>query len=362
MIKTMTSRERVVTALNRGIPDRVPINYFSNQDINKRLLEHFGITNNDGNKLLDALGVDYRGGGAAYTGPVLFENNLPGRNVDPTSGIITRWVEHESGGYWDYTDFPLKNADHETMANWPMPSPDDYDYAAFTDYTKSDAVGNYALCVGGAGCADVINSTGMLMSAEEVLIAMASEDEGLMAYLKRKNDVGVEVMERTIEAGQGRVDFLWIGEDLGTQNSPIISLDMYRNIIRPIHQRYIDLAKSFNLPVMIHTCGSSSWAYNDFIEMGISAVDTLQPEAKNMDPKYLKDNFGHALSFHGCISTAGALAYGTVEDVERDVKETLDIMMPGGGYLLAPTHMIQDNSPTENVLKMYEIAKEYGQY
>ena len=113
---------------------------------------------------------------------------------------------------------------------------------------------------------------------------------------------------------------------------------------------------------MVHTCGSSSWAYDDFIEMGVSVVDTLQPEAKNMQPAYLKQRFGGKLAFHGCISTAGPVAYGTVDDVVANVRETLEIMMPGGGYALAPTHQLQDNSPTENVLAMYEAAREYGVY
>ena len=96
--------------------------------------------------------------------------------------------------------------------------------------------------------------------------------------------------------------------------------------------------------------------------MGINAVDTLQPEAANMSPQYLKDHFGGRLSFHGCISTAGALAYGTVEDVIQDVKNTLEIMMPGGGYHFSPTHMIQDNSPVENVIAMYQAGHDYGVY
>jgi len=96
--------------------------------------------------------------------------------------------------------------------------------------------------------------------------------------------------------------------------------------------------------------------------MGVKAVDTLQPEATDMSPRYLKEKFGGRLAFHGCISTAGPLAFGTVEDVINNVKETLEIMMPGGGYCLAPTHAIQDNSPTANVVAMYEAAHKYGKY
>jgi uroporphyrinogen decarboxylase len=113
---------------------------------------------------------------------------------------------------------------------------------------------------------------------------------------------------------------------------------------------------------MIHTCGCSSWAYEDFIEMGIKVVDTLQPEAKDMSPEYLKKTFGGRLSFHGCISTAGPVATGTVEETISYCRRTLEIMMPGGGYCFAPTHQLQDNSPTENVVAMYETALKHGTY
>jgi uroporphyrinogen decarboxylase len=88
----------------------------------------------------------------------------------------------------------------------------------------------------------------------------------------------------------------------------------------------------------------------------------LQPEAKDMGPRYLKDRYGSKLAFHGCISTAGVVAFGSVDEVVANVRETLDIMAPGGGYALAPTHQLQDNSPTENVLAMYETAHSYGRY
>ena len=133
---------------------------------------------------------------------------------------------------------------------------------------------------------------------------------------------------------------------------------MFRKHIRPRMQRFVDLAKHFSIPVMIHSCGSSSWAFDDFVEMGIGVVDTLQPEAKDMAPAYLKKRYGDRLAFHGMISTAGPVAYGTVEDAIKDCRATLEIMMPGGGYAFAPTHQLQDNSPTENVVAMYETAHE----
>lgn len=81
-----------------------------------------------------------------------------------------------------------------------------------------------------------------------------------------------------------------------------------------------------------------------------------------MGPAYLKQRYGDRLAFHGCISTAGPVAYGTTEEAVADVRQTLEIMMPGGGYALAPTHQLQDNSPTANVVAMYNTARELGRY
>jgi len=183
-----------------------------------------------------------------------------------------------------------------------------------------------------------------------------------LLLIDRKLEIELKVTCRTLEAAKGRSDFMKMGEDLGTQNSPIISVELFRKHIRPRHQKFIDLAKAYDLPVMIHTCGSSSWAYEDYIEMGLQVVDTLQPEAKDMSPAYLKKTFGGRLAFHGCISTAGPVAYGSARDVIDYCRHTLEIMMPGGGYCFAPTHQLQDNSPTENVVAMYKAAHEYGRY
>ena len=170
------------------------------------------------------------------------------------------------------------------------------------------------------------------------------------------------MMERLIEKCKNHLDFVWLGEDLGTQIAPMISLDLYRKHIKPIHKQFAELAASYNLPSIMHTCGSSSWAYEDFIEIGIRGVDTLQPEAANMSPEYLAEKFGGRLNFRGCISTAGPLAYGTAKETEAVCKQALETMMSVGGYHFAPTHAIQDNSPIENVIAMYNAAHKYGRY
>jgi hypothetical protein len=358
MADSMSSKERVLTAFARGVPDRVPINYLSNPGIDGRLKAHYGLAADDREGLFQVLGVDFRAVRAPYVGPRLHED-LPGIKVDPMWGIHTRYIEHQQGGYWEYCDFPLRNADEETVATWPMPSPDDYDYSGVAEACRRYK--EYAVN-GAAGFGDIINGNGFLRGMEQVLIDLVTDDPAGLLLADRRMEIQIEVTRRSLEAAKGGIDFIWLGEDVGTQIGPTISLALFRKHIRSRYQPYIDLAKAYDLPVMIHTCGSSSWAFDDFIEMGIDVVDTLQPEAKDMAPAYLKHTFGDRLAFHGCISTAGPVAYGSVEDVIDDCRNTLEIMMPGGGYCFAPTHQLQDNSPTENVVAMYETAHEYGRY
>jgi uroporphyrinogen decarboxylase len=353
----MTPKERVLTAFARQEPDRVPINYMANPGIDGRLKAHFGLDDDDEEGLRQALGVDFRGVVAPYVGPKLHAD-IPGRQVD-NWGIRRRWIEHETGGYWDYCDFPLRDATEDEVATWPLPSPDDYDYSQVRETCRR--YGEYAVYAA-TGYGDIINGNGMLRTMEQVLVDLITDDPAGLLLADRRVAIQFEVTRRAVEEARGGIDFLWLGEDLGTQISPLISLALFRRHIRPRYQQFVDLAQAYDLPVMMHSCGSSSWAYDDYIEMGITVVDTLQPEAKDMAPAYLKSTFGGKLAFHGCISTAGPVAYGSVQDVIDYCRETLDIMKPGGGYCFAPTHHLQDNSPTENVLAMYETARTLGWY
>jgi uroporphyrinogen decarboxylase len=354
----MTSKERVRLTIARREADRVPVDYDCNPGIDARLKQHFGLKPDDNEGLRRALGVDFRKVGAPYVGPKLHAD-LPGRQVDDW-GIRRQWIEHESGGYWDFCDWPLTNATLDEIERWPMPNPDDFDYTAIAAQCSRHR--DYCVVAGNAGLGDIINSTGMLRTMEQVLVDLATDDDAGLRLIDRKLEIELEICRRALAAAKGEVDLMLIGEDLGTQRGPTISLDLYRKHLRPRHQRFVDLGREFGIPVMIHCCGSSSWAFDDFIEMGISVIDTLQPEAKDMAPAYLKKRYGDRLAFHGMISTAGPVAYGTVDDVVRNCRETLAIMMPGGGYCFSPTHQLQDNSPTENVLAMYETAAKYGRY
>jgi len=354
----MTPKERVLATFARQQPDRVPLNYSANPGIDARLKQHFGLQPTDGEGLLRALEIDFRGVGPSYHGPQRHAS-IPGLTIDEW-GIRRRWIEHATGGYWDYCDWPLANATLEEVEQWPLPSPDDFDYSTIAAQAQNHA--RFAVTLGNAGCGDIINSISMLRTMEQVLVDLATAEPAGLRLIDRKLAVQWEVLRRSLEAGRGAIDVLWLGEDLGTQRGPTISLDLFRRQLRPRLQRFVDLGKHWNIPILMHSCGSSSWAFDDFAAMGIAAVDTLQPEAKDMAPAYLKHRYGDRLAFHGMISTAGVVATGTPAEVAQNCRELLATMMPGGGYAFAPTHALQDNSPTANVVAMYRAAQTHGWY
>jgi uroporphyrinogen decarboxylase len=357
-MKSMTGRNRGQTVFEFGVPDRVPVNFMTNPGLQSRLEKHFHLPPGDEFGLLDALGVDMYNVWPEYQGPPLHEP-IPDRQVDEW-GRRRRWTANESGGYWDFCDFPLAEANTELLDSWPMPDPDHFDYDACRERCERKPDGFWFL--GNPGVGDLMNSTGMLMGVEDVMLRMGEKDEALQRFWRRQIDVHVAILERALDRLGERVNAVWMGEDLGSQIGPLIGLDMYRAQLRPLHQRIVDCAASRNLPVMMHSCGSSSWAFEDFIEMGIRGVDTLQPEAAAMEPAFLKETYGGRLVFHGCISTAGVVASGTAEETSEECRRILELMMPGGGYCFAPTHQLQDNSPTENVLAMYDTARDAGRY
>ena len=353
------SRDRVIAVFSNEIPDRVPLNYMTNPGIDRKLKQYFGLNEADDEGLRRALGIDFRRIDAVYTGPALHDE-IPGRKVDPIYGHITRYVKHGAGGYDEYCDFPLAEGDMDLALNWKFPDPDHFDYDSLI--AQCDEYGEYGLVLGSNGLGVIICRLGFYMGMEQALVSLATDDPAGLTLIDRLLDFQYKHLERMLDKAGNRAQLVWMGEDLGTQIGPMISPEFFDKQILPRHRRFFYLAKDYGLPVMLHTCGASSWTYEKYIDAGLRAVDTLQPEAKDMSPRYLKDHFGGRLVFHGCISTQGSLTSGTPEEVERDVAETLEVMMPGGGYCLAPTHRLQDNMPVENAVRLYEAARKLGRY
>jgi len=168
--------------------------------------------------------------------------------------------------------------------------------------------------------------------------------------------------ERALETVGDLVDLTMFGDDLGTQQGPVMSPALYRRLIKPTHARMVQVIKKFRKPVLLHSCGSVAAFIPDLIEIGIDALHPVQVTARDMDTAHLKREFGRDMAFWGGIDTHRVLPRGTTAEVREEVRKRIADLAPGGGYVLGAVHNIQAEVPVENILAMVEAAKEFGRY
>jgi len=155
-----------------------------------------------------------------------------------------------------------------------------------------------------------------------------------------------------------------LGEDLGTQLTPFMNPDMYREFCKPYHAQWTEAVRRLapNAAIALHSCGNVFPLIPDFIEIGVSILNPVQPKAQMMEPWRLKKEFGKDLTFFGGFDTQDLLPRGSPAEVREGARELIDTYGPGGGFIFCPSHQIQADVPPENVVAMYDAAYEYGWY
>jgi uroporphyrinogen decarboxylase len=161
--------------------------------------------------------------------------------------------------------------------------------------------------------------------------------------------------ERALQAAGGLVDFTHIGEDLGTQRGPVMSMRTFERLFAPKFAKYFGMAHRYGARTMMHMCGCVEKFLSRLIELGLDVQDVVQPTTPEMDIAALKERYGDQLVFCGSVCVQTTLAFGTPAQVEREVRRRL-ALFPRGGLFLGPTHAIQVGSPLENVLALYRTA------
>jgi uroporphyrinogen decarboxylase len=189
-------------------------------------------------------------------------------------------------------------------------------------------------------------------------------EEGLVHKLVDKlADLLIELNLYYLKPIAPYLEWVEFTSDLGTQNAPFISLEMFRGFFKePYHRLFSEVKKAYpNLKVLYHSCGSVYDFIPDFIDVGVDILNPIQPLANGMDPARIKKEFGNSLLFHGGIDIQTAMR-GSEKDVKEEAKLRIDQMGEGGGYILSPSNHLQPDVSPENVITLYRYAKEYGRY
>lgn len=347
----MNSRERVISAYERRGFDRIPIKHEATPEINRMIMHHFGLSNME--QVLRLVGDDFRYVEPVYVGPEL--RTFPDGSIEGYFGERYRYAQFEGGRYLEACYLPYAGIETlDTLDRSHFPKADWFDYS--TIRLQCDALKDrYAICFGTAGDMDFINSIGRARGMEQVLMDLLEDNEVFLEIMEARFNFYYEQHRSVLEAAGGLIDFTHVGDDLGNQRGQMISHEIFERHFAPRYKKYFDMVHSYGARTMMHMCGTVEAFLPRLIELGLDVQDVVQPTTPEMDIGYLKSHYGDRLTFCGSVCVQTTMAWGTVDDVEREVRRRLKLFAEGGLFL-GPSHAIQVGSPLANIIALYRTA------
>ncbi len=366
-MEEMNSKERVLFSLSHKEPDRVPLDYWAVPETTNQLLRHFNLRNES--ELLKKLNVDICYIKPKYTGKDFREEadgsiqqRLPDGTYKDIWGVRRKRIDWEKGSYLEVVESPLSEAnDVQEIENHSWPGVESFDYEGFSkECRKYD---NFALILTGDRIttrASIFKLAMYLRGMQNLLMDLSLNPQIAHSLIAQLLEFHLKHARRILELSASKIDIFMLGDDFGTENGPMLSLEMFRKFFKPGLKELIALGHKYGVKVMLHSCGGVREFIPDFVEIGLDILNPIQTRAKGMDPKGLKEDFGEDLSFHGSIDVQKTLPLGTQEEIREEIKARIEILGKGGGFILAPSHNLQPDIPLENIVTMYEAGRELG--
>ena len=346
----MNHKERVLSALDLRGYDLITVKHERTTEINESLMAYLGVA--DYPTLLDRLGDDFRTVGPVWSGPEL--RRFPDGSWEGWWGERYMNISFGEGVYPEAAYLPFEDitnaADLETFR---FPGADWFDYR--TVKKQCEQYADFAVMFGSAGYLDFINGIARCRGVEQVLLDIAVEDPVFLALMEQRDAFFFEMTERTLQAAEGLIDIVHVGEDLGTQNGILVSPKTFERLFAPKFEAFFRLVHDYGARTMMHACGSVRRFLPRLIEIGLDILDVVQVSAVGMGIRDLQQAHGHQLCFSGSVCVQSTLPFGSVEDVCREVALRQGLF-PDGGLILGPTHQIQVGTPMRNIVAMYRCA------
>jgi uroporphyrinogen decarboxylase len=379
---TMSSRERVLAALDHHEPDRVPIEFGSSQLSSLLIGRPYGYRG-----LCDYLGVtDYPEPDINY-----YLNSV--KNVDARImrrfGADLRWVtagapevERRPDGSlvdaWGLVLTPTGNFNVVEDANTPLRGattpaeieayplwPDVGDpriAAGKREEAAAHADAGFAVVASLGPGGRLFHSYSWLRGFDSWLMDMYDNPRLYHVLAERILEIGIAYVEAFLPSVADHADLVYMSDDLGTQQSLLMSPQAYRMFCKPYHRRLIEAIRRVapRARILMHSCGAISSLIPDLIEIGVDVLNPVQPKAVGMEPLMVKRSFGSELSFLGGLDTQELLPFGSTEEIRDGVRALIDAYAPGGGYIFAPSHEILPEVNPASIVAMFDAALEFG--
>ena len=382
----MTSRERVLKALNHNIPDRVPIDLGGFQTgIHKKayaeLLAHLDISDEitildpvqqlakPCEEVLQRFNVDIRY--ICAHSPDSFKSGIE-QNI--RDGKLWHDLKDEFGVIWSMPDDQQLYMDisHHPLADAGVKNIEDYPFPDGTDSTRFTGVRQqalemreetpYAISTGIGGV--VYETCWYMRGLERWFMDMLENIDFCEALLEQTLKFWIDYYTGFLAEVGDIIDIVMVGDDLAGQYGPLFSPDFYRKVVKPRHKKLIRYIKSLtSAKIWYHTCGSCVEYIPDLIDNGIDILNPVQISAAKMDPQSLKNTFGKDIVFWGGgIDSQHVLPFAMPDEIKEHVRKNIEIFKSGGGYVFNNVHNIQVGVPPENIVAMYDAAYEFGFY
>jgi len=369
----MTSRERVQCAIEKSVPDRVPCDLGSSitgitRVALRGLLRHLDFKEEFHvivkplqlaeipEEVLALLGIDTR-----YIRPCFPKDNDLEAEYEDEWGVRRRLSSN--GYYYDMVDHPLKEGTVRELErfDWPDPLKDEYYRGLREQAKRMYHETDYAL-VGDPLVPALFEPAWYLRGMEKFLIDLVDNKTFAGRLLDILLEYQMQFFRRFLEEIGDYIQVIMFGDDFGTQNSPLLSPVLFREIIKPRYKRLYSTIKQYTrAKIFLHSCGAVEPLIPDLIDAGVEILHPVQPAARGMDHQLLKSRYGEKLCFWGGVDIQKALI-SSVSDIREEVNTRIRALGRGGGYVLAPAHNIQPDTPPENIVALYRFSKEEGEY
>jgi uroporphyrinogen decarboxylase len=313
------------------------------------------------NRVLDALGTDIRH--VHLRPPTGFTNHTrPGSSWVDEWGLTRRIIE---GGYYELGGTPLAKATVHDLRHYPWPDPRD---PARLEGLREEVEHlyhhtPYAIAAYRPTLSGIFELSHSLRGMDRLLMDLLLNKAFVDALLWALTEVLAGFYDVYLDVVGPYVQIVEIADDVGTQQGPMFSPKLYKELMLEKHAYLAKIvkAKAPQAKFMLHSCGSVRAFIPYFIEAGFDILNPIQPRARGMDPAALKAEFGRELTFLGGVDVQQTMC-GPVEGVRAEVRQRIEELGPGGGFVLAPSHNFGDDVPLENILAFFETAHQYSAY
>jgi len=400
---SMTPRQRILAALEHRQPDRLPVD-FAGTDCSSlhavaygRLRRKLAIeprpirlacltqqaVEADG-EVQDRFGGDavglyfhprqWRRWDGGYGAPVEVPAQWQPEQLPDGSAVVrgpdgTALAKRTAGGhYFDPVHFPLADlASPEELAGraqvferWDWPAVMDESVAEYAARARS-LYQSTDRAVSASWRMHYLQAGQLLRGYEQFMVDLLTDERLVRAVLDRLHAAYLERAGRFLAALGDWFDIVFFTDDLGTQQGPLVSPELYRRLLKPYWAELIGLVRSRGKKVLMHSCGAVAEFIPDLIEIGVDALNPVQITAAGMAPERLKREFGRDIAFWGGgVSTQGVLDKAPAAQVRQEVRRNLDAFAPGGGFVFTQVHNIQADVPAENIIAAFDAARDFG--